>query len=282
MGTESFTMKIKQITEDNIILTLPLVQRYLGVLLLICGILIPVSLFFINNNQVFLDSGSNLGTLIFNLSLGSFIGFIFIFQIPNIIYFFAMQNILTGIGHILLFILNTVAFIGTYSSIFSFLPILVSGIYLILHFKSIIVDKSTAVFTFQERILALFYSKKTIPFAEIKEIRLQYRNGLGFLTGKGVQHRYRLRLYFLEIDPGFENVSITGEEEEQSSEFFRPITLRKKLLSQSALIDSSFFNVKSYQMRKLERIIRELLRLTNFSLQEEIKKDHGIIICYRK
>ncbi|MFX1294744.1 MAG: hypothetical protein ACFFD2_07815 [Promethearchaeota archaeon] len=275
-------MKIKQITDKSIILTLPRKVRYLGLFLILLGVLLLISLYIINNYLIFFSYGSNLQALVLTLSLGYLLGYIFILEIPSIYYFYLIHNSITGYGHILLLILNITAYIATYSSIFSFSPILITGIYFLTHFKTITTDKSKDIFNFQERIFFFFYVKKIIPISEVKELKLEYNLGLKFSSKIGDQHKYYIKFYLFEIDPGFKDIPISVEDEEESLEFFRPQTLRKTLISKPTLIDSSFLNFNNYEMEKFNKIIKEFLRLTELSHTEEIINDKKTIVKFRK
>ncbi len=272
-------MKIKQITEKRIILILPSKIRYLGLSLIIFGILIFILLSIFNNYQISFVPDSKLRFIISNLSLWTVLGLIFICEIPSIIYFFIIRNNYTGFGHVLLLVINFLVYIGSYSSIFMFSPILVTGIYFITHFKSVNIDSD---FTFRERILLLFATRKTIPLQEIREIILKYHNEFKILGTPETPHTYRLKLFLLEKDPGFEDVPIADADEKDSLNFFRPHTLRKKLFSKPVLIDSSFFNYKNHEMVKFNRLIEALLTITKFSRVEEISKNNEITIRFSK
>ncbi len=270
-------MKIKQLTENRIILTLPMKQRYLGLLMTVLGIFIPVALYIFNGFQINFILNIEFGGLIFYTSLGSLLSLIIIFEIPSILYFLSVHNKITGFGHIVLLIINIIAYIGTYSSIFAFSPILLVGLYLLVHFKTIDFNKDKANISYFERIFLLFVSKSVIPFSEIKEIVLEHKIGLGFLTKGKNPHQYGIKIYLLEKDPGFEDAIIADEEEKDALEFYRPQTLRKTLISKPFLLNSSLINFKGREMVKTNRLLEGLLRLIEFSKSEETVKDSIII-----
>ncbi|NVM54582.1 MAG: hypothetical protein HWN66_12835 [Candidatus Helarchaeota archaeon] len=275
-------MKIKQITERNIKLTLPTKVRYLGLIFTIIGIIIPIYLFILNDNKIYVPIESNLNSLIWSLGLSGLLGYIIGFEVPSIYYFFRIRNSITFYGHILLLVLNIMVYIGTYSLIFAFSPFLITGIYFLTHSKMISLDGIKATLEFHERIFLFFISRNSIPFSEIKEFVLEYAEGLGFLNRGGKPHRYRIQLYLLETDPGFEDEPIAVEDEEDSLEFFRPQTLRKTLISKPILIDSSLINYNNDEMVKLNQLIKEIMRLTEFSYTEETIKNKKHVFKLRK
>lgn len=272
-------MKINQITENSITLTLPKKIRYLGFSLIIIGIMVSIFLLIINNYQISPINNPDFGILILNLSLWGVTVPFLILEIPSMIYFFGIRNRVTAFGYVLLIILNITVFVATYSSIFSFSPVFVTGIYFITHFKTIQIDKTKAGIEFRERVLFLFHTRSTIPIEEIREIVLEYRYGLDYM---GNQHRYRIKLYLLEKDPGFEDVPIAAEEEKDSPQFFRPHTLRKTLISKPVLIDSSYFGFGGKDMGRINQILKTISQLFEFNFSEEIDKDNLKIIKYRK
>ena len=275
-------MRIKQVTDNSIILILPRKQRYLGLVLTILGISLPIFLYLLNNYQLVFPNGSELESLVFYWSLGYFLGHIFIFGIPWIYYFFSIRNIITGFGHILLLALNITAYLGTFSSIFVFLPILITGIYFLTHFRTLEIEKTQRHFHFHDRIFLLFYFRSKIPFLEINEITFEYKNGLEFVSRGTSPHNYNIKLSFSEKDPGFEDDPIYVEEEKDSLEFYRPQTLRQTLISKPTLIDSSFLNFNNYEMLKFNKLIKELLRITEFTQSEKIVEGKKTIQKYQR
>lgn len=272
-------MKIIQLTENSITLTLPKKIRYLGLSFIIFGITISIILLIINNYQIAPIINPDLRILILNLSLwGVIIPFLFL-EIPHIIYFLNIRNSYTAFGHFLLIILNIIVVFGTFSSIFSFSPVFFTGIYFITHFKTIQIDKTKSTIAFWERIFFLFHTSTTIPFTEIREIVLEYRHSLDSM---GNEHRYRIKLYLLENDPGFEDVPIAAEEEKESPEFFRPHTLRKTLISKPILIDASYFGFHGKDLGKINQVLKVSAQLLEFSFSEEIEKDNLKVIKYSK
>ncbi|MHA1132102.1 MAG: hypothetical protein ACTSRC_05725 [Candidatus Helarchaeota archaeon] len=266
---------MKQITENRITLVLPYKIRLTGLFLIILGIIIPVLLYFNNGYQTILVTGSLLKSIISNASFFLFLSYLIILEIPSIYYFFSSHNMNTAYGHILLVFLNLTAYIGTTASIFSFAPVLITGIYFITHFKNIRIDNLTETIHFQERILLLFFTHKQIPFSELKEIILEYKVSRN-------SHQYGIQLYILEKDPGFEDVPLNVEAEKDSLEFFRPQTLRKTLLSKPFLLDSSYFNFRGYEMKKFDEVLKNILIMTRFVRRDEIKKGNRTINKYRK
>lgn len=274
-------MRIKQRTENGIILALPMKQRYLGVLFTLLGILIPIVLYFANSFQTTFLLNLEFGRYFFYISLGSLLSLIFVFELPSIVYFFSIHNKITGFGHIILLILNVTVYLGTYSSIFAFSPVLIIGIYLLSHVKTIHFKKDKAHLSYFERIFLIFIAKTVIPFSEIEEIVLEYKIGKNFLRKGKDQHQYRIKLYLTEKDPGFEDEVIADGDEKDTLEFFRPQTLRKKLISKPFLINSSFLNFKGEEMVKNNQLLKKLLKLTEFSKSEEIIKGNITIRKFR-
>ena len=262
-------MRIIRITESSITLNLPKEQRILGLSLIIVGILVPIFLFFLNDYQISLSNDLALKLFIQNLSFWSFLGGFFAFGILSIYYFLVIRNLFTGLGHILLLILNITAFITTYSSIYAFSPFLITGVYFLTHFKSLICEKTESALIISERIFLIFHRQISIPFNEIKELKLEYRVGSRFLKRTKTPHRYRIALYLFEKDPGFEDLPISLVDEKDSLEYFRPQTLRKTLLSKPFLINSSLFNLKDRDMVQMNRFLEELSRLTGIFFAEE-------------
>ena len=85
----------------------------------------------------------------------------------------------------------------------------------------------------------------------------------------------------MEKDPGFEDEVIADGDEKDTLEFFRPQTLRKKLISKPFLINSSFLNFRGDEMVKNTQLVEELLKLTEFSKSEEIIKGNITIRKFR-
>jgi hypothetical protein len=262
-------MKISQITEGSITLNLPQKQRILGLFLLISGLLVPILFYFLNNYQIFLYNSLGLKSLIQNLSLGSFLGGFVLLGLLIISYFFTIRDNFTALGHIMLLILNTTAFIATYSSIYTFSPVLLTGLYFITHFKVIKCEKAASRFILSERIFLIFHTQISIPFNEIQKFSLGFRECAGFLRRSKPPHQYRMTLDLFEKDPGFEEVPITVENEKASPEFFRPQTLRKTLISKPVLINSSLLNLKDQDLVQMRRLVEAMSRLMDFSLVEE-------------
>jgi len=125
---------------------------------MVLGTIIPICLWVINNYQINLPSSSHLQSLIFNLSIICFLGYLIILEVPSIIYFLSIRNTMTGFGHILLLCLNLILYIGVKSSIFAFAVFFIVGLYLLTHFKTLMVNKANKIFHFHERILLLFFS----------------------------------------------------------------------------------------------------------------------------
>ncbi len=275
-------MRIKDSSEQGIHLTLPTKVKYIGLFLTTFGVLIPIFLYYSNDSQIIISPGFPSGSLIINSSLIFLLSYLISLQIPSIYYFFSLHNTMTAYGHILLAFLNVIVYIGTKSSIFSFSPILICGIYLLTHFKTIAINKSEETIHFQERIFLLFFVRKKIPFSELKEMVLQYKIGLNFLERASDSHQYGIQLYVLERDPGFEEIPLNLEAEKDSLEFFRPHTLRQTLISNPMLIDSSCINIQGRRKEKLNEIIDTIIKLIGFSNIQEIKKDKKTQIIYRR
>ncbi|HUY00440.1 MAG TPA: hypothetical protein VMV49_12840 [Candidatus Deferrimicrobium sp.] len=255
-------MKIKQVTEKNITLTLPSKQRYLGFIFVILGLLIPLLIYIFNGHQIILVIGSPLATILLKISIASFLGYLFI-QIASIYYFFSIRNNMTAYGQIILLGLNIVGYIALYSTIFLFSSFIITGIYLLTHFKTLNFDKTTSLISYHERIFALFYTSNTIPFSEINEIVVEYKPRLGFRQKKGNLHR--VRLYFLEKDPGIADIPTDDEKEIDTVLLYQPQILRKTLIHKPFLIDSCFFNFKGYEMTRISQLLEQLIPLIGFS-----------------
>ena len=274
-------MRIIQNTESSITLILPKKQRIVGFCLTIVGVLIPILLYILNDKQISLSYNLALKGFIQSLSFWCFLGGFLTLGVLGICYFFLIRNHFTCLGHILLLILNSSTLIITYSSIYAFSPFLITGIYFLIHFKSIRCEKADSSISISERIFLLFHTQISIPFNEIKELTLEYRVGLGFLKRNKPPHRYRITLYLFEKDPGFEDLPFSSEDEKESVEFFRPQTLRKSLLSKPVLINSSLFNLKDREMVQMTQLIQELSRFIGFFYPEEIVKGKRKLIEYK-
>ncbi len=275
-------MEITSDTPEKLVLKIPRKNRYVGLLLMVLGILLSIILMILNNYQIYFTSNEYFKSIIFNSSLSYLLAYIFLIEIPCICYLLSIKNLYTSIGHILLLLINITGYIATSSSILAFSPVFITGFYYFTHFKSIIVDKEKSNFKFQERLFLIFYRSKIIPFSEIEEFTFEYKIKQGFLNKKEIKHQYCLKLYLFERDPGFEDIPLKVEDEVDSPNFFRPHTLRKTLLQHPTLIDSSFFNFKNNELKKFEKIINKLLQFTGFHRVEEIKKDRQTIIKFRK
>jgi len=262
-------MRINQSTESSITLNLPKKQRIIGSCLTFIGVLISILLYFLNNKQISLLSNQTLMELIQNLSFWGCLGGVFTFGVLFISYSLFIHNYFTALGHILLLILNSTTFILSYSSIYTFSPLLITGIYLLTHFKAIRCEKADSSIAISERIFLLFHTQIFIPFNEIKQMILQYRVGLGFLKRNKLPHRYQIMLSLFEKDPGFEDLPFGLDTEKESIEFFRPQTLRKTLISKPVLINSNLLNFRDRGMIQMNRFLEEFSRLTGFTLTEE-------------
>ncbi|MDD1777451.1 MAG: hypothetical protein LUQ65_04720, partial [Candidatus Helarchaeota archaeon] len=161
-------MRISQITEGSITLTLPKKQRILGTTLLIIGGIIPIVLYLLNNYQISLFDSLGLKSFIQSFSLGTFLGGFVSLELLGVFYFFVIRNNFTALGHIVLLILNTTFYIATYSSIYTFSPVFLTGLYFLTHFKAIKCEKSDLHFKLSERIFLIFHSQISIPFNEIQ------------------------------------------------------------------------------------------------------------------
>lgn len=262
-------MRISQITEGSVTLTLPKKQRILGTTLLIIGVIIPIVLYPLNNYQISLSNSLGLKSIIQNFSLGTFLGGFLSLELVGVSYFFIIRNNFTALGHIILLILNTTAYIAAYSSVYIFSPVLLTGFYFLTHFKSIKCEKAAYRFNLSERIFLIFHIQISIPFSEIQKISLAFREHPGGLRRNNLPHQFRITLDLFEKDPGFEDLPITSENENASLEFFRPQTLRKTLISKPVLINSSLINLKDQDLIQIKRLIEEMSRLMDFSLAEE-------------
>ncbi len=273
-------MRLREQTTKDIILKLPLKVRLLGIFLIILGILNPIILYFLNNSQILLKIGSTLHFIVFSLSLTCFLILIFI-QTVYLFYFFRIHNVNTSYGHVVLLILNVISFFGSINSIFLFLPIFITGFYLLTHFKTLQVSKNEEMIHYSERFFVLFYTYKSIPFSEINHIQLEYKTGLKFLSKSKELHKFYIKLFLFEKDPGYENIPINIEEEQDSFEFFRPQTLRQTLILRPFLIDSSYFNFKDHEFMKLDQLINKLLVMMGYTKSEELKIDRKTTIIYK-
>jgi hypothetical protein len=262
-------MKISQISESSITLNLPKKQRILGFILLIVGFIIPILLYFLNNYQISLSTSLGLKSLIQSLSFWSFLGGFVILGLLGVYYFLTIRNSFTALGHIMLLIINTIAYIASYSSIYTFSPVLITGLYFLTHFKSITCEKSGLRFKLSERIFFIFHTQISIPFNEIQKFTLDYRGGFRLLKRSKTPHQFRLILHLFEKDPGFGDTPVTLEPEKDSLEFFRPQTLRNTLISNPFLINSSLFNWKDKDLIQMRRLAEQMSRLMDFSLAEE-------------
>ena len=135
-------MRIIQNTESSITLILPKKQRIVGFCLTIVGVLIPILLYILNDKQISLSYNLALKGFIQSLSFWCFLGGFLTLGVLGICYFFLIRNHFTCLGHILLLILNSSTLIITYSSIYAFSPFLITGIYFLIHFKSIRCEKA--------------------------------------------------------------------------------------------------------------------------------------------
>jgi hypothetical protein len=262
-------MRISQITEGSITLKLPKKTRILGGTLLIIGVIIPIVLYLLNNYQISLSNSLGLKSIIQSFSLGSFLGGFVSLELLGVSYFFIIRNNSTALGHILLLLLNSTAFIATYSSVFTFSPVLITGLYFLTHFKAIQCEKSASRVNLSERIFLIFHTQMSIPFNEIQKFSLEFREHFGFLRKNKFSHQFQMTLALFEKDPGFEDVPITVENEKASPEFFRPQTLRKRLISKPVLINSSLFNLKDQDLIQIKQLVEAMSRLMDFSLTEE-------------
>ena len=273
-------MRIEEITDNKIILMLPKKQRFFGLILLILGFLIPIFLYFWNSFQLIIINDSNAKFLILILGLTTFLIYLLVFQIPSLYYFHSIQNNSSLLGHLLLLVLNIVGYVAGHSSIFLFIPILITGIYLLLHFNSVRISRDSSVIVFHERVIALFVSDISIPFAEVDEIVLESKYKTIFF--KKEPFHFSTRLYLFEKDPGFEDTPITDAEEADSSVFFRPQTLRRTLIQKPHLLLTCFLDFRGAQMKKIKNLLEKLVYLIEFSLVDDIKNDIGSLKKYKK
>lgn len=274
-------MRIEKLTKDQMLLTLPRIQRYLAFVNIVMGLLAMIVLYIFNGSQIELSKGSLPWVLILSLGSTGFICYVLLLEGPSIVYFFAIRNKVTGYGHILLLILNAIVYISTYLTIYALMYWITSGLYLILHKKTIIVDKNEKQLVYQERIF-FYFTKMMIPFTEFDKIIVETQCGNGILNRIAQSKKFLVQLTLLEKDPGFITELITCEEESEIENFFRPQTLRKTLTSLPFLIDSSFLNFKGRDLLRINMICQKLVAMVGFKLIEEIKEGNKHIKIYRE